>query len=91
MLALAGGAGITHFTNPGFYDPIVPRMPGPSRAWTYASGVAELTCAALMVRATACSRWAGVVRHDPRKARELAGRARRWHPRCKASDELGCA
>lgn len=51
MLGLMGGAGVTHFTNPGFYDPIVPRwMPGPARAWTYASGVAELACAVLMVR-----------------------------------------
>jgi len=51
MLGLMGSAGVTHFTNPGFYDPIVPRwMPGPARAWTYASGVAELACAVLMVR-----------------------------------------
>ena len=51
MLGLMGGAGVTHFTNPGFYDPIVPRwMPGPARAWTYASGVAEMACAVLMVR-----------------------------------------
>ncbi len=51
MLALMGGAGVTHFTNPGFYDAIVPKwMPGPARAWTYASGVAELACVALMVR-----------------------------------------
>jgi uncharacterized membrane protein len=50
MVALMGGAGTTHFTNPGFYDPIVPKwMPGTARTWTYLSGVAELTSAALMV------------------------------------------
>ena len=64
MLALMGGAGVTHFTNPGFYDPIVPRwMPGPPRAWTYASGVAELVCAGLMLRAKTrqVGGWASVV------------------------------
>ncbi|MGN9808336.1 hypothetical protein ACTMSW_03125 [Micromonospora sp. BQ11] len=49
-LALAGlltAAGATHFARPGFYDPIVPRaLPGSARAWTYASGVAELAVAA---------------------------------------------
>jgi uncharacterized membrane protein len=51
MVALMGGAGTTHFTNPDFYDPIVPPwMPGSARTWTYLSGVAELACAALMVR-----------------------------------------
>ena len=50
MLALMGGAGLTHFTNPGFYDPIVPKwMPGSARTWTYLSGVAELACAGLML------------------------------------------
>ena len=50
MLVLMGGAGVTHFTNPGFYDPIVPRwMPGKARTWTYVSGAVELTCAGLML------------------------------------------
>ena len=50
MLALMGGAGVTHFTNPGFYDPIVPRwMPGKARTWTYVSGAVELACAGLML------------------------------------------
>ena len=50
MVALMGGAGTTHFTNPDFYDPIVPDwMPGSPRPWTYFSGVVELACAALMV------------------------------------------
>ena len=46
-----GGAGTTHFTSPGFYDPLVPGwMPGSARTWTYVSGVAELGCAALLLR-----------------------------------------
>lgn len=50
MIALMGGAGTTHFTNPDFYDPIVPEwMPGSARTWTYVSGVAEVACAALML------------------------------------------
>jgi uncharacterized membrane protein len=54
LTALLAGAGVTHFTHPGFYDPIVPHaLPGPARAWTYASGVAELTVAgAVAVPAT---------------------------------------
>lgn len=47
LAALLVGAGATHFLKPGFYDPIVPHaLPGPARAWTYASGVAELAVAA---------------------------------------------
>src|SRR3954454_25397363 len=47
LAAFIGGAGATHFVNPGFYDPIVPRaLPGPARFWTYASGAAELAVAA---------------------------------------------
>ncbi len=52
-LGLAGvlaGAGVTHFTNPGFYDPIVPRPLGSPRAWVLASGVVELAAATLVVR-----------------------------------------
>lgn len=47
LAALLAGAGVTHFLKPGLYDPIVPHaLPGPARAWTYASGVAELGVAA---------------------------------------------
>jgi uncharacterized membrane protein len=50
MVMLMGGAGTTHFTNPDFYDAIVPRwLPGAPRLWVQASGVAELACAALLV------------------------------------------
>jgi uncharacterized membrane protein len=50
MAALMGGAGVTHFVRPGFYDPIVPRfLPGKPRTWVYASGVVELACAGLLL------------------------------------------
>lgn len=36
-------AGITHFTNPGFFDEIVPPwLPPSERFWTILSGIAEL-------------------------------------------------
>lgn len=51
MAALLGTAGVTHFVSPGFYDPIVPRpLDRNARFWVYASGVVELTCAALLLR-----------------------------------------
>jgi uncharacterized membrane protein len=59
MVMVMGGAGVTHFTNPEFYDAIVPRwMPGSKRFWVQASGVMELTCTALMI---------------PRRTRRLGG------------------
>lgn len=40
---------MTHFISPSFFDGIVPGwVPGSPRAVTYVSGVAELTCAALV-------------------------------------------
>ncbi|MFG3105024.1 DoxX family protein [Streptomyces sp. NPDC048182] len=49
-LALAGllaGAGVLHFARPRPFDATVPQsLPGSPRAWTYASGVAELALAA---------------------------------------------
>jgi uncharacterized membrane protein len=51
LTALLGAAGIAHFANPEFFDEIVPHaLPGPPRAWTYVSGVAELACAAAVAR-----------------------------------------
>lgn len=45
--AFLAGAGVTHFVFPGPYDAIVPPvLPGPPRAWTIGSGVAELAVAA---------------------------------------------
>jgi uncharacterized membrane protein len=47
LAALLAGAGVTHFLRPRPYDAIIPsRLPGRPRAWTYASGLAELACAA---------------------------------------------
>jgi uncharacterized membrane protein len=55
-MALAGllvTTGVAHFTRPAGFDSIVPRQLGSPRRWTYASGVAELACAAgLMIPAT---------------------------------------
>jgi uncharacterized membrane protein len=49
MVAFLAGAGVTHFTSPEFYDPMVPdRLPGSARFWVQASGVAELGVAALV-------------------------------------------
>jgi uncharacterized membrane protein len=46
--------GTTHFAKPSTYEPLVPPLlPGSARSWVYASGVAELGCAAaLAVEAT---------------------------------------
>ncbi|GAC1375663.1 MAG: DoxX family protein [Actinomycetota bacterium] len=47
LAGLLAGTGVTHFVLPGFYDAIIPPLlPGPRRAWTLVSGVAELACAA---------------------------------------------
>jgi uncharacterized membrane protein len=59
LTALLAGAGVTHFVKPGFYDPIVPHaLPGPARAWTYVSGVAEIGVAAVVARPATRSRGA---------------------------------
>jgi uncharacterized membrane protein len=51
LAGLLAGAGATHFTIPRFYDAIVPHaLPGPPRAWTYGSGLAELAVASTLVR-----------------------------------------
>jgi uncharacterized membrane protein len=47
LSGLLGVSGTSHFVIPRFYDAIVPRaIPGSGRAWTLASGVVELACAA---------------------------------------------
>lgn len=49
LVLILGGAGITHFTNPSFFDPLIPSwMPGSRRLITYLSGVAELAAAVLV-------------------------------------------
>jgi uncharacterized membrane protein len=41
--------GSLHFLSPGSYDGLIPpALPGPSRWWTWGSGVAELACAAAL-------------------------------------------
>ncbi|MEO6204088.1 MAG: hypothetical protein ABIO67_01705 [Mycobacteriales bacterium] len=51
LVALLTGAGVTHFVRPGFYDPMVPHvLPGSARAWTYASGAAEIAVAVAVAR-----------------------------------------
>ncbi|WP_313450321.1 DoxX family protein [Brevibacterium casei] len=48
MSGLLGFAGTMHFIRPKTFDSIVPPSLGNRRAWTYASGVAEIGCAALL-------------------------------------------
>ncbi|AWT41293.1 MULTISPECIES: DoxX family protein [Streptomyces] len=47
LAGLLAAAGVAHFAAPRPFDATVPRsLPGSPRAWTYASGVAELALAA---------------------------------------------
>jgi uncharacterized membrane protein len=47
LAALLAAAGVAHFARPRVFDGIVPSgLPGSARAWTYASGAAELALAA---------------------------------------------
>ena len=48
MAGILGAAGITHFVRPETFDSIVPPQLGNRRFWTYASGAAELGCAAML-------------------------------------------
>lgn len=51
LLLLCGmfvGVGTLHFVHPHTFDEMVPPALGNARAWTYASGAAELTGAALL-------------------------------------------
>lgn len=49
LAAFVGGAGITHFVVPSFYEKIVPQWIGHEQAVARWSGVAELLCAGLLV------------------------------------------
>ena len=50
LAGVLAGAAATHFTHPRFYDRMVPRaLPGPPRAYTWGSGVAELAVAATLL------------------------------------------
>jgi uncharacterized membrane protein len=47
LAGLLAAAGVTHFAAPRPYDATIPSgLPGTPRAWTYATGVAELALAA---------------------------------------------
>ncbi len=47
LAGLLAGAGVLHLVTPVFFDAMIPdALPGEPRAWTYASGVAELGVAA---------------------------------------------
>ncbi|MEV0643126.1 MauE/DoxX family redox-associated membrane protein [Streptomyces sp. NPDC050619] len=47
LAGLLATSGVAHFAAPRQFDAIVPRvLPGAARAWTYASGAAELALAA---------------------------------------------
>lgn len=49
LAVLLGAAGALHLARPRTFDAIVPRaLPGPARAYTLASGVAELGVAGLL-------------------------------------------
>ena len=50
LVGILGGAGVMHFVNPQFFDPIVPKwMPGSARTTTYVSGVVEIASAVAVV------------------------------------------
>ncbi|MGI8677294.1 MAG: DoxX family protein [Jatrophihabitans sp.] len=50
LAALLAGAGASHFAVPGIYDAMIPKvLPGPPRAWTVGSGVAEIAVAAAVL------------------------------------------
>lgn len=49
VVGILGGAGVMHFVNPRFFDPIVPKwVPGSARMVTYVSGVFEVLAAGLV-------------------------------------------
>jgi uncharacterized membrane protein len=54
------GIGTMHFVAPRFFDELIPEPLGNPRAWTYGSGVAELTAGALVLnrRTTRVGAWA---------------------------------
>jgi len=57
LVAVFAGAGVLHFVRPSFFDPLMPRLLPARlhRPLVYASGVAELACAAGLARR---ARWA---------------------------------
>lgn len=52
MTGILGVSGVTHLLRPATFDAIVPPALGNKRFWTYASGAAELGCAAMLALPT---------------------------------------
>jgi uncharacterized membrane protein len=50
LAVMLGGSGVLHLVRPGLYEPLVPRRLGSARGWVYGSGLAELACAAALLR-----------------------------------------
>lgn len=49
MAAALAGMGVLHFARPKPFDGLIPpALPGPARAWTVGSGVAELAVAGML-------------------------------------------
>ena len=46
LAGVLAGAGVLHLVRPEVFDPLIPPFLPAPRVWTYASGVAELVCAA---------------------------------------------
>jgi uncharacterized membrane protein len=58
LVALFATSGTTHLVKPGVFEPLVPRVLPRRRDLVYASGVAELACAAGLLHPMT-RRWAG--------------------------------
>ena len=48
LVGMLAGVGTLHLVHPKPFDSLVPEALGPQRLWTYASGAAEITGAALL-------------------------------------------
>jgi uncharacterized membrane protein len=48
LAGLLGASGTIHLARPTVFEPLIPGPLGSPRAWVYASGVAELACAAAL-------------------------------------------
>lgn len=46
LIGAFGVSGVVHMVRPQVFYPLIPPAMGSPKAWTYASGVAELACAA---------------------------------------------
>lgn len=84
LAALLATTGVGHFVAPRPLDAMIPRaLPGPPRAWTYGSGVAELAVAAALVvprtrrlgGLAAAALFVGVFPGNVKLARDVRGRS----------------